>query len=240
MIPKLTTDPLKQKMDSLRGHISTDEKAPQERVFVGQDREAVLDRLMKDWERCRAEGSTTMVVVEGPSGSGKTRIVQELYRRLADGQDQVYWPPDALSPASTKPLADSGLIVPKWLNPGPGVDLPYAWVPVSCQILGDERQRALIPASLIAGEIDEPAGRRTGQAMRAMLDLGILAFGVLCAAAAVPQLASLLGISRWVSVVLALLGLGLTVLALKGLRYTAWRARSSPEISQASSAWEGY
>jgi tetratricopeptide (TPR) repeat protein len=218
MIPKLTTDPLKQKMDSLRGHISTDEKARRERVFVGQDREAVLDRLMNDWERCRAEGSTTMVVLEGPSGSGKTRIVQELYRRLADGQDQVYWPPDALSPASTKPLADSGLIVPKRLNPGPGVDLPYAWVPVSCQILGDERQRALIPASLISGEIDEPVGRRTGQAMRALLDLGILAFGVICAAAAVPQLASLLGISRWVSVALALFGLGLTVLALKGLR----------------------
>jgi Cdc6-like AAA superfamily ATPase len=205
-------------MDNLPGQLSTDEKVPQERVFVGQDREGVLDRLMSDWEHCRAEGRTTMVVLEGQSGSGKTRIVQELYRRLADARDQVYWPPDALSPASTKPLADASLIVPRPFKRRPGVDLPYAWVPVSCQILGDQRQRALITAASIAEEIDEPVGRRTDQAMRALLDLGILAFGVMCAAVAVPQLAGFLGIPRGVSVVLALFGLTLAVLALKGLR----------------------
>jgi tetratricopeptide (TPR) repeat protein/Cdc6-like AAA superfamily ATPase len=198
--------------------MNTDKGTQRERVFVGQDREAVLGRLMSDWEHCRAEGRTTMVVLEGQSGSGKTRIVQELYRRLADAQDQLYWPPDALLPPSTKPLADAGLIVPRPFKRRPGVDLPYAWVPVSCQILGDQRQRALITAASIAEEIDEPTGRRTDQAMRALLDLGILAFGVMCAAVAVPQLASFLGIPRGVSIVLALLGLTLAVLALKGLR----------------------
>lgn len=62
-------------------------------LFVGADRQAIVDDLLADFEAVKAgEGSRVMALV-APSGWGKTRIVQEFYSALAARQeDPGYWP----------------------------------------------------------------------------------------------------------------------------------------------------
>jgi len=46
-------------------------------------RGAELGRLLAEWERCRAGGGATALVITGDSGTGKTRLLQEFETRAA-------------------------------------------------------------------------------------------------------------------------------------------------------------
>lgn len=75
-------------------------------VFVGQSRQAEVDRLLARFASVSEHREPALVVYVAPPGWGKTRIVQEFYRRLAAGQPApAYWPrslvPDSGELAST-------------------------------------------------------------------------------------------------------------------------------------------
>ena len=61
--------------------------------FVGAGREALVDSLVADFERCRSTATPRWVSIEGAAGIGKTRIIHELFARLAAAQGaRAYWP----------------------------------------------------------------------------------------------------------------------------------------------------
>lgn len=64
--------------------------------FVGDDRHAEVEFLLRAFERVQLTGRAEVVTLVGLPGWGKTRIVQEFYRRLAAEHqgDPPYWPPE--------------------------------------------------------------------------------------------------------------------------------------------------
>ena len=62
-------------------------------MFVGVERQRVIDDLLASFERVSAGEGSRMVCLVAPPGVGKTRLVQEFYREMAGRQpDPGYWP----------------------------------------------------------------------------------------------------------------------------------------------------
>jgi hypothetical protein len=104
-------------------------------MFLGDERRAVVDRLVREFDGCSADGRPRWVDLEAPSGWGKTRIVQELYRELsAHRQGEIpYWP-EALSghgDASLSVLEDRKVIRPL-VSHIPGSLPTYMWWAITC------------------------------------------------------------------------------------------------------------
>ena len=89
--------------------------------FVGADRRALTDDLVRAFESVCDSGSPRWVSMEAPSGWGKSRIAQEFYSRLAAEfqDDGRFWPPsilsgvDGLGPEEQRKRVYPGLIEPE-------------------------------------------------------------------------------------------------------------------------------
>lgn len=66
--------------------------------FSGTAALGLLERLASSFEKVRASGEPLLVILEAESGCGKSRLIQELYRHLAEvqGAKSRYWPPSIL------------------------------------------------------------------------------------------------------------------------------------------------
>jgi hypothetical protein len=62
--------------------------------LVGADRQAIVDRLVRDFDAVAAGGGPIAISLESSLGLGKTRLVQELYHHLATSRQGpiAYWP----------------------------------------------------------------------------------------------------------------------------------------------------
>jgi hypothetical protein len=58
-------------------------------IFHGGDRGRLVDRIV---ERFAGLSGPVLVRVAGPAGGGRSRLVEEVYERLVERQEQPYWP----------------------------------------------------------------------------------------------------------------------------------------------------
>jgi hypothetical protein len=58
-------------------------------IFHGVDRGRLVDRIV---ERFAGLSGPVLVRVAGPAGGGRSRLVEEVYERLVERQEQPYWP----------------------------------------------------------------------------------------------------------------------------------------------------
>ena len=109
-------------------------------MFVGEDRQALVDDLVAAYARVAAGGGPELVCLVAPIGWGKTRIVQEFYARLAAEHqgDPAYWPASIVEATDvTEPTK-----LRKRVHPGrftvPGGAVPeWFWWALSCQRKAD-------------------------------------------------------------------------------------------------------
>lgn len=134
--------------------------------FVGQERASVVDRVVAQWDACRREKRSELVLIEGHPGVGKTRIVQEFYERLRDTQPSpAYWP-SLLDAQPDTSLQDRGRIRPSQFQCPPGAKPSYAWVAITCRLdeMSGEPLRALVDAvgasEALMERVIHPLGRR--------------------------------------------------------------------------------
>ncbi len=95
--------------------------------FVGTHRRVLLEQLADDFAAVSNGEGPLLAFLEAPLGWGKTRIVHELYARLAESQEEPYWPAsivDATPVASgdevsrrRKALAPAPFLVPRGAVP---------------------------------------------------------------------------------------------------------------------------
>jgi hypothetical protein len=109
-------------------------------LFVGASRIELLDRMHRSFRATRDDGRPRMWLLTAPSGWGKTRLVQELYARLAAGDQAAapYWPP-AIVDAEHAPFATARKrIAPPLSATVPGSPrLPWMWWGIECYRLAD-------------------------------------------------------------------------------------------------------
>jgi tetratricopeptide (TPR) repeat protein len=111
--------------------------------FQGEDRHALVERLVSLYDEVDTEGSRPRwVALEAPSGWGKTRIVQELYAALVatrPGRPEApggYWPPTIVPADGTD--GDAGIhatrkrVHPRQVDREGGSLPPFLWWGISC------------------------------------------------------------------------------------------------------------
>lgn len=109
------------------------------RPLVGEDRQAVVDRLVAAYDAVAAGGGPQAISLEASLGLGKTRLVQELYQALAITRQPgtPYWPPrlDWSDTRSDDVLHARKQVdpTPGWVIPG-GTSIPWLWWGISCQL----------------------------------------------------------------------------------------------------------
>lgn len=109
------------------------------RPLVGDDRRAVVERLVAAYDAVAAGGGPRAISLEASLGLGKTRLVQELYGALATTRQPgtPYWPA-RLDWSGTR--ADDVLHARKQVDPTPGwvipggTSIPWLWWGISCQL----------------------------------------------------------------------------------------------------------
>lgn len=120
--------------------------------FRGQAHQAVLTELVADYNQTATTGMPTLSVVTGAPGVGKSRLLLELYRTLAESQDEpAYWPaPDAQwsgYPPQVQPGA-AAMTFFWW-----GIPCPPPAGPRHVQVLGDQITQVSVHGEvLIAGQ----------------------------------------------------------------------------------------
>lgn len=100
--------------------------------FVGEERRAHLERLVKTYEEVVRTGESRLVVLTAPTGWGKTRIVRELYAHLAATAGGDYWPP-RLEAGEGSWLQARKRIFPPPFDVPERATIPFLWLGVACQ-----------------------------------------------------------------------------------------------------------
>ena len=103
--------------------------------FVGTERHALVDELVRTFERVCDSAEPQWVSIEAPSGWGKSRIAQEFYSRLAAEfqDDGRFWPQtilgglDALSPEERRKR-----VYPELIDPEAGSTPAWFWWGFGC------------------------------------------------------------------------------------------------------------
>ncbi len=128
-----------------------------EMPFVGGNRWALVDELVRMFDATVAAGAPRLVTLEAPSGWGKTRLLQEFYCRLAAQRqdDPRYWPPsilDAVAPGDRAALASPDgrrkRVHPEVFVPADGAVPSWFWWGISATA---RRGGAAVPA--LAGDL---------------------------------------------------------------------------------------
>ena len=114
------------------------------RMFVSEERQREVTRLVDSFHRVSRTGVPALIVYVAPPGWGKTRIVQEFYRVLASTQNRpAYWPPSLVPRIldgqpevlrlgyERKAVAIHDVTVPD------GAAIPWLWLAPSTGRLGD-------------------------------------------------------------------------------------------------------
>ena len=119
-------------------------------ALVGQDRIALLDRLVAEFDAVADGRGPRAISLESPLGFGKTRLVQELYGQLAARRQATgtYWPRSldwreaaAETPPRLRHARPDLLQARKQVEPTPGwivqgnVEIPWLWRGISCHLI---------------------------------------------------------------------------------------------------------
>ena len=112
-------------------------------TLVGEDRLALVDRLVAEFDAVVAGGGPRAISLESPLGLGKTRLVQDLFGRLATGRQPKgdYWPSSLQWRESAGTGARPDLLqARKQVEPTPGwvvrgnLEIPWLWWGISCHL----------------------------------------------------------------------------------------------------------
>ena len=111
--------------------------------FVGDSRRALVDGLADVFEEVRETCRPRWVSLEAPSGWGKTRVGQELYARLAAGQEEPRYWPEVIESSVRKAVEPQEHEKPEYALP------EYLWWGISCSA----RREQASPSLLLEGDV---------------------------------------------------------------------------------------
>ena len=101
-------------------------------TMANADRNELLTQLTASVEG--KDRPSTFVLVTGERGSGKTFLGQELYRRLALGQEPPpFWPADMLGPERGGLEQNRHVTRPSLASIPPDAKPTYGWIGINCQ-----------------------------------------------------------------------------------------------------------
>ena len=124
----------------------------QESPFVGEDRVALVDRLVALYDDVATNSSPLWISLEAPSGWGKTRVIQEFYGRIALARQDagLYWPAsilEAVAPEDrmslTTPDGRRKRVFPQIVEPEEGALPAWMWLGIGCAVRGGTPFQAL-------------------------------------------------------------------------------------------------
>jgi tetratricopeptide (TPR) repeat protein len=183
--------------------------------------------MLADWERCKTETKSELLVLEALPGFGKTRLVQEFYAELAHSQPRpAYWP-TRLETSAVGSLKERRRIVPARFVKARNSRPSFAWIGISCYL--DEEGE---PARSLVRAVDETTTQhesvltewlRLRQMARVVGSLAVTMIGLLVA------VAGLLGFGGTPVAIVGCLVAGISLFGLREpLReFAAMRAASS-------------
>ena len=157
--------------------------------FVGSGRHVIVEQLVSSFDRVVNEAKPCWVNIEAPSGWGKTRLVQELYRQLAESRqrDPRYWPSSLASPSDggSSSLLDDRKVLRPFVHHTPGSVPDFVWWAITCSrhrghqstALANDLRQLIAHVPYIEDALTERRGRRVqllgrDKPGRELLDIG--------------------------------------------------------------------
>ena len=86
-------------------------------VFVGEGRKALVKGIVDQLDNLtdfRGDSCACLISLEAPSGWGKTRVIQEVYKHIAERQSSPYWPLSIIPESEDDPVSRRKHLVPSF------------------------------------------------------------------------------------------------------------------------------
>jgi len=86
-------------------------------VFVGEGRKALVKGIVDQLDNLtdfRGDSRACLISLEAPSGWGKTRVIQEVYKLIAERQSSPYWPHSIIPESEDDPVSRRKHLVPSF------------------------------------------------------------------------------------------------------------------------------
>ena len=86
-------------------------------VFVGESRKALVKGIVDKLDNLtdfRGDSRACLISLEAPSGWGKTRVIQEVYKLIAERQSSPYWPHSIIPENEDDPVSRRKHLVPSF------------------------------------------------------------------------------------------------------------------------------
>lgn len=216
------------------------------RIFVGKGRKALVQGIVNRLDNLtdnKGSSRACLISLEAPSGWGKTRIIQEVYKQLAERQASAYWPGSIISEGEDDPVSWRKHLAPSFIGVPRNRDvLPeFFWWGLTCDMRSTNMQSRTLMEDIEQLRFHAPyleaswaASKLTGLGKYATIAKAKSALGALFAEGAVS------GLSK-----LAELGLGATPFGIGlGLKLVTSGARAvkakKEEHSQMEKGYEAH
>ena len=88
-------------------------------VFVGEGRKALVQGIVNRLDNLtdyKGDSNACLISLEAPSGWGKTRIIQEVYKQIAERQSSPYWPISIIPEDEDDPVSRRKHLVPSFVD----------------------------------------------------------------------------------------------------------------------------
>ena len=88
-------------------------------IFVGAGRKALVSGIVERLDNLtdyKGDSSACLISLEAPSGWGKTRIIQEVYKQVAERQSSAYWPNSIIPEDEDDPVSRRKHLVPSFVE----------------------------------------------------------------------------------------------------------------------------
>ena len=88
-------------------------------VFVGEGRKALASGIIERLDNLtdyQGDSRACLISLEAPSGWGKTRIIQEVYKQIAERQPSPYWPTSIIPEDEDDPVSRRKHLVPSFVD----------------------------------------------------------------------------------------------------------------------------
>ena len=86
-------------------------------IFVGEGRKALVKGIVDSIDNLtdfRGHSRACLISLEAPSGWGKTRVIQEVYKHIAERQSSPYWPHSIIPESEDDPVSRRKHLVPSF------------------------------------------------------------------------------------------------------------------------------